>query len=483
MRLNLIKHNFLKRNSIPILLKRSIPITCAVALLLNMLIFVNGDVYAAPECHETGGVKEDYNHQYDDGNTSICTYTPALTAPTDHAIPSISLSIDNGSTTIYDKVLAEYNKANYSEHIVKVSAKDITDYAITLSNAKITGPGSLTGANNAAGSALPNNSWGYGWGAADVVNDDITYNSAISKSFTGDSVSNNQAEFSRKLVFATKFDENAIDGTYKVSATLSVTATPATLTYVAWNDMKYMQDMTPEACSSVDIGANATLEDLRDDNMYVVTKLSDGKCWMTENLRLQRTDVSGFVTGGNGAMKFVTLSNLDSDVSISFTMPKNQANGFTGTDNNAAYYGGNEVYGGYYSWYTATAGTGTAAMTSGEASSSICPKGWKLPTQAEYTTLKHKGAAKRGIWDSDSVTSGYWIGASTDNATGGAFWPAAGGYINDSVPDGVDTYGYYWSSTANDSSYAYRLIFYNTSMPYLSGYNKYAGFSVRCVAR
>ena len=43
-----------------------------------------------------------------------------------------------------------------------------------------------------------------------------------------------------------------------------------------------------------------------------------------------------------------------------------------------AQYSGN-----YYNWYTATAGTGTYAMVSENAPSSVCPKGWKLPTGGE----------------------------------------------------------------------------------------------------
>ena len=35
--------------------------------------------------------------------------------------------------------------------------------------------------------------------------------------------------------------------------------------------------------------------------------------------------------------------------------------------------------GNWYNWYAATAGSGTSTMSSGDASDSICPKGWRLP--------------------------------------------------------------------------------------------------------
>lgn len=39
-------------------------------------------------------------------------------------------------------------------------------------------------------------------------------------------------------------------------------------------------------CSSMSIGDITALKDTRDDDVYTVAKLGDGKCWMIENLRL-----------------------------------------------------------------------------------------------------------------------------------------------------------------------------------------------------
>ena len=45
----------------------------------------------------------------------------------------------------------------------------------------------------------------------------------------------------------------------------------------------------------------------------------------------------------------------------------------------------NNNYGAYYNWFAATAGTGTHALTANNiASSSICSKGWILPTSSDF---------------------------------------------------------------------------------------------------
>ena len=43
--------------------------------------------------------------------------------------------------------------------------------------------------------------------------------------------------------------------------------------------------------------------------------------------------------------------------------------------------------------------------------------------------------------------------------------------------------GYYWSSTAGSSGNAYSLYFNSSNVYPSSGYDKYSGFSVRCLAQ
>ncbi len=229
------------------------------------------------------------------------------------------------------------------------------------------------------------------------------------------------------------------------------------------DDISTMQEMRPGICYNMKIGDTATLTDTRDDSTYTIAKLSDGKCWMTQNLRL-----ANYTTA------------TDDSQTAGVAIP-NKATNFTGKDNEAAYYSGNEVYGAYYSWYTATAHTGTTELTNGEASGSICPKGWRLPkggSGGEFQTLYSQG---KSSWASDENGNGFWLGGAT-NTTNAAFFPAAGIY-NGTSAAGVNSYGYYWSSTANDSSFAYDLYFYSSgSIDPADTRDKCLGFPIRCIA-
>ena len=124
-------------------------------------------------------------------------------------------------------------------------------------------------------------------------------------------------------------------------------------------------------------------------------------------------------------------------------------------------------YGNYYNWYAATAGTGTCAMESGDATSSICPRGWRLPTSGssgEFQTLYNNYNSFSAMTSSpvNFVLSGYRYSSTTRSQKSA---------------------GYYWSSTAGDSDDAYRLSINSSSINPASNYHKYRGFSVRCVAR
>ena len=195
-----------------------------------------------------------------------------------------------------------------------------------------------------------------------------------------------------------------------------------------------------------------TLTDTRDNNTYTISKLADGKCWMTQNLRIINK----------------TITPADSNVTANYTIPASSISGFNSYNTSNAYVDNND--GGFYTWYTATAGTGTQSMsTQGQNTAvSICPKGWKLPTggsngefQALYNNYNSSSALRSN--PVNLTLSGHM-------------------YSNSRYYQGSD--GTYWSSTVYSGSYAYGL-FLNTSnvnhTTYYSG--EFDGFSVRCIAR
>ena len=210
-----------------------------------------------------------------------------------------------------------------------------------------------------------------------------------------------------------------------------------------------MQDMTPEICAKAQTHQTTTLRDIRDGNTYTVAKLKDGKCWMTQNLRIINK----------------TITPADSDVTSNYTIPASSINGFSSNNTSNAYVDND---GGLYTWYTSTAGTGTQSMsTQGQNTTvSICPKGWRLPTSGnggEFEALNNRYS---------SISD---LTANADFTLSGRVHSSSRGYQGSS--------GYYWSSTVNSSSNAYHLLL-NTSYVYPANHSsKNYGFSVRCIAR
>ena len=247
------------------------------------------------------------------------------------------------------------------------------------------------------------------------------------------------AEKTNVVHIGAKVNSTLKAGTYAKSVIFSVIAhePPVTLT---------MQ--TFDKSTLTNVGDSIELEDERDGNTYTVKKLADGNVWMTENLRIANK----------------TITSSDSNVSSDFTIPASSVSGFNAYDTNNAYV--DSTYGGYYTFYTATAGTGGSSLTSGNASSDICPKGWRLPTggsSGEFQTLYNNynsSALMQGI--PNLSLSGYVINGSVSNQGSG---------------------GYYWSSTVDNANIAYNLYLGSSNVNPASYYGKYYGYSVRCVAQ
>ncbi len=228
------------------------------------------------------------------------------------------------------------------------------------------------------------------------------------------------------------------------------------------DNISTMQEMRPGICYNMEIGDSATLTDTRNDSTYTVAKLSDGKCWMTQNLRIVDKEITP----------------EDSDVTENFTIPASALWSDTSRIGSHAYYGGDVDYGAYYNWHTATAGTGL--ISSGNAISSICPKGWRLPigeNGMEFQVLYDKG---KSSWTTNDSKNGYWIGAA--GSKGGAFFPAAGYvYAIGGALRYTGSEGHYWSSTARNSYGAYSLNFDSSGISWGGYMDNYYGLSVRCV--
>ncbi|MDO5480519.1 MAG: FISUMP domain-containing protein, partial [Candidatus Saccharibacteria bacterium] len=258
-----------------------------------------------------------------------------------------------------------------------------------------------------------------------------------------------------------------------------------------------MQDMDANICHNITVNEVSQLTDTRSGNYtYYVAKLKDNKCWMVQNLRLGTNTTS------------LALTSADSNVSSNFTLNNKVTNGVmpytscavgscedrhTSTTyyyNGNAYYctpvSGNKYVGCYYNWYSATAGTGTSSITPGtsgwrDVNSSICPKGWYLPTggtdrsNSDFQVL-YNNYPSAGAMLVDGTTT-------YDNTTGK---PAPGlllsGDYYSGGADGVGTDGLYWSRSAWSKGFASYLRLNSSAVYPQSYHHKYDGFSVRCLA-
>ena len=275
-------------------------------------------------------------------------------------------------------------------------------------------------------------------------------------------------ELKTTVHFGTKISTNLVAGNYEKSVLFTAVAhanPPKTL-----HSISKMQQMTPEICAATttpnrtataldtdgshygdpNYAPTKTLVDTRDDNTYTVSKLADGKCWMTQNLRIIDK----------------TITPADSDVTANYTIPASSISGFNTYDISNAYVDSDD---GFYTWYTATAGTGTQSMSSGNTAVSICPKGWRLPTGGDDGEFKifynnyHSFSALR----SNPVNLTLF------------------GYVDNSSRRNQGSLGIYWSSTVHSDRFAYYLVLNMNSsgvLPASDSY-KYHGNSIRCIAR
>ena len=306
--------------------------------------------------------------------------------------------------------------------------------------------------------------------------------------------------------FAFKGWNTKADGTgtmYQPGDTITLTADDSDPTssqvtlYAIWGapgfwGLTYMQDMTPEICANTTTpartAANAdtdgshdgdtnyvpqtTLTDSRDNKEYMVRKLADGNCWMSEDLKLNLGTYSAPVTVKRAQYN----STYTEDWTPTGTGGSNAAEPMNSNTKTPAPNGNY-----YYSWYAATAGSGTSAQTNTEAEYSICPSGWKLPANYTISTTKSYGSMTNAYGLTTNGANNTTTNTSTFEAFPLSF--ARTGYYNSGSPYYVGTYGLYWSSPAySDATYAYYL-FYGASYTYPQNDDgKYIGFTVRCVA-
>ena len=158
---------------------------------------------------------------------------------------------------------------------------------------------------------------------------------------------------------------------------------------------------------------------------------------------------------------------------------------YPGTDNTAwqnnnsgayAWYNNDEAtykntYGALYNWYAVNTGN-------------LCPTGWHVPTDAEWTTLtNYLGGENIAGGKLKEAGLAHWLNpnASATNETGFTALPGGNRFYNGTYVE-VGHGGVWWSSTEYGVPSAwYRGMNYLSGGVYRNYYPKYIGFSVRCL--
>ncbi len=259
---------------------------------------------------------------------------------------------------------------------------------------------------------------------------------------------------------STRYDESKmyqlwmVDQPYTFYAAAGFTSGPARN---QGGPLRCIRDTSMQGFSDADAaamaeGATATLTDRRDGNTYNVAKIN-GNVWMTQNLRFTQNILNPVDTNVSSP-RVVSYSNMNSAdcSSDEVTGPTMSALCLeVGTDSN----GDPTVW---YNFAAASGGSITGQKNLNEAVDSVCPKGWRLPTNAEHL----------GIANNDTYKALY-------NPVGG------GEHIG--TVELLPAVGLWWSSTQYNEYNRYWLAYSNTSdtLTATGRVYRFSSIFVRCI--
>ena len=248
-------------------------------------------------------------------------------------------------------------------------------------------------------------------------------------------------------------------GSFASTSTLATTFTVSGAATIKLTGRLTMQNITSSVCTTT----AQTAYDSRDGEAYKIQKLSDGKCWMLDNLRL-------------GSTSTIALTTSNSNVKANWTLPKGITSGFnsyTAAQINVAskntvasvkYGSGSGKIGVYYNFCAASAGTICTSSNSSNASYDICPKGWQIPNGSGYTSLYSKY--------SKNVT----------NFRNALSTPLSGYFYSGSASS-QGSVGYFWTSGYYNSTQMYGLLVNSSTVAAGSRIDRAYGYSIRCVLK
>jgi uncharacterized protein (TIGR02145 family) len=185
-----------------------------------------------------------------------------------------------------------------------------------------------------------------------------------------------------------------------------------------------------------------------DNNVYK-TIIIGTQTWMAENLKTTRFNDGTDITFTPDATDWAGLSIA----------------GYCWYNNDSV------AYGALYNWYTAS-------------KSNICPSGWHVPTDEDWTILSNfvGGENVAGEKLKEPGTT-HWLTTDISTANEAGFTALPGGYrFAEGTYGNIRRYGYWWSSTESSASQAFCMNILSTDSNFnRTSSSKNSGFSVRCL--
>jgi uncharacterized protein (TIGR02145 family) len=194
-----------------------------------------------------------------------------------------------------------------------------------------------------------------------------------------------------------------------------------------------------------------------DGNLYNAIQIGT-QIWMAENLKTTRFN-------DNSVIPLIT----DNSSWAALTTP-----GLCWYNNDEAT--NKPVFGALYSWYAVD-----AASNGGK---NICPVGWHIPSDEEWTTLtNYLGGESVAGGKLKEVGTAHWQSPNTEatNESGFTALPG-GGRFNDGTYNQILNLGIWWSASLYGLDFGwYRHMAYDDRSVYRNSINKLFGYSVRCL--
>ena len=269
----------------------------------------------------------------------------------------------------------------------------------------------------------------------------------------------------------------------------------------------YMQEIASWKDAKLpNIGDTVTAIDNRDNTEYLVGKLADGNIWMLDNLALDLTDstvLAGLSTSNTNATDAALTSLRSGNRSAgdqyatagvtNWTSGSSYSQPMVNMDSKnttvKTYGNNNGKVGGYYNYCAASAGgycygNGTSQGTStGDATTSICPAGWRMPTGGGYDDSTKTGAGEYfalGTALGLTFSEDFWGFEGTTYQT--ALGTPLSGYFRKGSANDQGDYGVWWSSIRDNNYSMFSLDADSDGVGPTYSDGRDLGYSMRCVA-